>query len=540
MIEDFYPTPVGLIEKMLEGISIGSVKEVLEPSAGKGDICDFLAQMPGRGYERNNVKIDAIEINPDLQKILIGKKHRLIHDDFLTFETSKSYDLIVANFPFSDGAAHLEKALQLIRSNGGKLICLVNAETVRNTFSLLRSELVKQIDDLNGEITFLKDEFLNAERKTAVEVALVVVEAKLEETDSLILEGMKKAKQVEAEEKGQTELVPNNYIAQAVAGFRHECKLGINLINEWFALKPLMKNRFTKPGESDYSSQIIELTIKGAYSSKQSFYNEYLEAVRAKYWSVLINDSRFKGKYTSNIQELLERKMMDLRDYDFTEFNIRKLEEELSAQIGSGIESAILKMFDEFSSKYSMYPETENNVHYYNGWCANSAHKINMKIILPMNGFSSNYGGKVRINDSYIQKRLTDIIKVFNYLSDQQSNVFRLVGDTIEKANQASDFRNMDFRYFETTFYKKGTCHIKFKDEMLVEKLNIFGSQRKKWLPPNYGKTKYADMTAEEKEIINDFQGERKYNEVVKNSLFYLVTPKQLLLESAKAGSLFE
>ena len=80
---EFYPTPASLVEKMISGIHWESVKTILEPSAGKGDIVDWLIKMKSCIKEN----IDCIEIDPNLQHILKGKNFRLVHDDFLTFDT---------------------------------------------------------------------------------------------------------------------------------------------------------------------------------------------------------------------------------------------------------------------------------------------------------------------------------------------------------------------------------------------------------------------------------------------------------------------
>lgn len=51
-----------------------------------------------------------------------------------------------------------------------------------------------------------------------------------------------------------------------------------------------------------------------------------------------------------------------------------------------------------------------------------------------------------------------------------------------------------------------------YKDDYLLEKFNIYASQKKKWLPPNYGKTVYEDMSAKEQAVIDDFQGKEAYD----------------------------
>lgn len=63
----------------------------------------------------------------------------------------------------------------------------------------------------------------------------------------------------------------------------------------------------------------------------------------------------------------------------------------------------------------------------------------------------------------------------------------------------------------------------------LLKKFNLFGSQRKGWLPPSYGKAEYKDMTPEEKAVINDFEGESSYNNVMKNKSYYFMNTEELL-----------
>ena len=64
----------------------------------------------------------------------------------------------------------------------------------------------------------------------------------------------------------------------------------------------------------------------------------------------------------------------------------------------------------------------------------------------------------------------------------------------------------------------------------IIKKFNIFGSQKKNWLPPSYGKVKYQDMTAEEKDVINDFEGEQSYSATVNNTSYYILDTSKLLM----------
>ena len=44
---DFYPTPKELGKKMLQGIDLGFISTVLEPSTGKGESCPVFRQRNG-------------------------------------------------------------------------------------------------------------------------------------------------------------------------------------------------------------------------------------------------------------------------------------------------------------------------------------------------------------------------------------------------------------------------------------------------------------------------------------------------------------
>lgn len=110
-LTEFYPTPETLIVKMLSGLDADQINSVLEPSAGKGDIAEavtaLLQQGSYYGDEKSRNKIDCIELDENLRHILKGKKYRVVHDDFLNYQTGKRYDLIIMNPPFSAGDKHL-------------------------------------------------------------------------------------------------------------------------------------------------------------------------------------------------------------------------------------------------------------------------------------------------------------------------------------------------------------------------------------------------------------------------------------------------
>lgn len=129
-------------------------------------------------------------------------------------------------------------------------------------------------------------------------------------------------------------------------------------------------------------------------------------------------------------------------------------------------------------------------------------------------------------------KKLSDIEKALDYLNGSVSNEGALQG-RLRAAKKANQTKKIPLRYFTVTFYKKGTCHIEFTDLELLKKLNIFGSQKKGWLPPSYGKRTYDEMTKEEKDVVDSFEGKDSYKKVMAQSSYYLVEQQNLLPQIA-------
>lgn len=221
--KEFCPTPEELVNKMLDGVNLNYVKTVLEPSAGKGNIIQGL-----KNHARyQNLDIDCIEINKDLRNCLKGAGYRVVGDDFLTYTTMKQYDLIVMNPPFSNGDAHLMKALKMQQRHGGAVIALVNAETIRNPYTNLRKELVQLIENAGGTAEYIEHAFLEAERQTEVEVALVRVKFPEPEHISSIMDKLQKEKAVEESDPEERQhLADNDFIKAIVDQYQMEIKAG--------------------------------------------------------------------------------------------------------------------------------------------------------------------------------------------------------------------------------------------------------------------------------------------------------------------------
>jgi len=530
-VKDFYPTPKSIINKMLSSIDFKLINSVLEPSAGKGDIVNAVIERLKYAhsyyYNKSAVwDIDTIEIDENLQHILRGKEYRIVHNDFLTYNSFKRYDLIIMNPPFNTGDKHLLKAIEM-QENGGQIVCLLNAETLRNPFSNIRKDLVRKLEDYNAEIEYIPNAFMDAERKTLVEIALVKINIPKMSNNSVILDELKKQEHHKKEiPYSDGQVVNVDFINGIIEQYNFEIKAGLKLIAEYEALKPYMLTSFK---DKYNKNPILKLSLE--YEDKDSncnIENSYIKQIRSKYWEALFKSEQFMGLFTSNLREKYISKINELRDYDFSSFNIYTIKIQLNKEMIQGVEDTILNLFDTLSHKYHWHPETGNNIHYYNGWRTNNAFKINKKVIIPLSAYN-NYSNRYSPTDYKVTDKLSDIEKVFNYL-DQGLTEENDLKTALNMVEHYGDTKKIKLKYFMVTFYKKGTCHIEFTNMEILHKFNLHAARSKMWLPPSYGKSKYKDMTAEEKQVINEFEGEVSYNKVMSKKDYYIVEMSKLLM----------
>ena len=527
--KDFYPTPVNLVEKMLQSVDFTKIHTILEPSAGKGDILDYLKEKQDNGSYRTNWKpikfdFDCIEKEEELRGILKEKGYRVVFDDFLRFDTMKQYDMIIMNPPFSDGDKHLLKAIKMQEKSGGAIICLLNAETLKNIYSNSRKDLVQKIQEYNGQIEYVKNGFVDAERKTNVEIALIKMEIPAKEgISSLVMDDLRKARQQrEIEMKESTEVIGNDFIKEIVNQFNLEAEAGVKFIKEYWAMQPYTLFDFETDGRKKAS--ILELKI----GSENASINKYLEEIRMKYWRALFTNKKFVGNLTNNLQREYYNKINELKDYDFNTFNIYQVKMDMNKNMIKGIEDTIIELFDDLGHKYSYY-DGGKNIHLFNGWKTNKSYIVNKKVIIPLNAYGY-WRDRYQPSSYEVIGKLKDMEKCFNYLDNGHTENIDM-REALKFAEDEENTKNVQLKYFTVTFYKKGTCHITFTNLEVLKKFNIYGSQKKGWLPPSYAKTNFKNMNKEEQEVVVAFEGKDSYKETMTNKEYYIVDENKFLLE---------
>lgn len=587
-----YPTPPALADKLLDGIDWAYISTVLEPSAGKGDLVKAVVRRRNARYGDRPIDVDCVEIDPYLRSILdyefgggreeklqerleqlwdkekwraetqargeltsteklekerinqelqyLKYSHvRIAHDDFLTFQSRKHYDLIIMNPPFADGDTHLLKAIDLQKRYGGQIRCLLNAETLLNPYTNRRKVLQAQLNELGAEVEYIEGGFSQGERPTDVTVALIKISIPQAKEDSDIFRRLSEAAHIDEEAaRDVTDMAVNDFMEQIVSRFNVEVDAGLELIREYRNMLPYLLDSFDKEGSFGFTTLTLctgDPSKAGGRGTVPSV-NEFLGLVRCKYWTALFRNKEFVGKLTSNLREKYMGMVEQMVKYDFTLFNIQKIAAQMNAEMNQGVQDTIVALFDKMTQEHTWYPEMEKNIHYYSGWKTNQAHKIGGKVILPIHGVFSDYSWcRDKFNVREAENIISDIEKVFDYLDGNATAVVDLYGVLLQACEQGQT-RNIPCKYFDVTLYKKGTMHIKFHNQELVDRFNIYCCRHKGWLPPSYGKARYSNMQAEEKAVVDSFHGtgkdgsgEKAYNMVMARPDYYLAEPTQEL-----------
>lgn len=529
--KNFYPTPSLLISKMVGKIQNKQVTAILEPSAGKGDIIEFIKNHHRFRYPRPEIK--AIELDDDLFATLKGKDIEVIERDFLEYNGGDIFDLIIMNPPFDEGDKHLLKAIDILYS--GEIICLLNAETIRNPYNFTRKELLNQLTELNAEIEFIKDAFIDAERKTNVEIALIYLKIQRDiETDLLgLAKDTIQDESVNYEEEENTQLTLNDSIgALEIQYYMRKQKAKDAIIN------------FYKSG----CSNIVELKVGDCSSIGstpvihriQKQINKLNSDLRKIYWDKALNLPKLKEKMTTENRDKFYAELKSNSHLEFTANNVRAFAINLIGTYEQNLINACVKLFDDLTHKYSYWRECDKNTLHFSTWKTNTAFKLNRKVIKPC---YPSYGGNDRAFRDYnslwkldykLEAQIDDIDKIMNYFEGHENylSISRAIKNQMRLLNEGhTDSTTTQSTFFsKITFYKKGTLHLTFRDENLLRKFNIIACKGKNWLPEDYGQKDYKANSARDKEVIDSFEGEKSYTEHLGELITFANPVKQLLL----------
>lgn len=518
--KNFYPTPKPLIDKMISKIN-GKPDNILEPSAGKGDIVERIKD----SYNFQHQNISAIEQDHDLRATLRGKGIKVIDSNFLTYSGPDKFDLIIANPPFEEGDRHLLKAIDIMYR--GQIIFLLNAETLRNPHTNTRKELIRKLKELNATIKVIPGAFKDAERPTEVEVTLIDITIERNIEDDLFKGADDKTNPSNDTIEENHELTTGKHVSELVAEYNQVVKLGTEtIINYYRNYNKVGKYIGLNDKANEYSYENSDMT-----TIMQEQLNSLVVRVRKDFWRRCLNLREVKTRMTAAKQAEFEEAISKHCDMDFTENNIRSFVLNLIGGYEQTLTEAVLEIFDLFTIRHSWDGNNkyEKNIHYFNGWKTNNAFKVGKKVIIPMYGgygrgpFVDDYSGEWKLQYG-AQGKLRDIDVVMNYFDG--INHYYSILQALEHSFHNGVSSNIKSTYFTITAYKKGTIHLSFNDESILRRFNVAACRGKSWLPCDYGTKAFNELPMDEKVVAESFEGRASYQDNLCQPIFANVSPR--------------
>lgn len=169
-IPGFFPTPKAVGKRMVEMADIEEGMDVLEPSAGKGDLAEVIKEQAPDA----NVKV--VEWLDSLRKLLDKKGFDVVGDDFL--EHKGQYDRIVQNPPFEkfQDIDHVKHAYGQLKPSGRVVSIMSEAPFFRSDKKAV--EFREWLESVDGESEKLDRVFKGAEsfRQTGVASRIVTID----------------------------------------------------------------------------------------------------------------------------------------------------------------------------------------------------------------------------------------------------------------------------------------------------------------------------------------------------------------------------
>lgn len=497
---DFYPTPENVALKMIERFDWKALSKarILEPSAGKGDLADVIATKMSefsRYTETARLSIHCLEVDPELQAAVRGKGFTLVGTDFLEFWPDEKYDLIIMNPPFSNGDKHLLHAWEIL--DHGEIVCLLNSETLKNTFSQSRRRLAEIIEE-HGEVEHLGQCFTDAFRKTDVSVSLVRLRKERPAAGFSFEAGPEtdKAANFSGGHFGD-EIATRDLIGNLVTDYDRVREIFLELSEKIMELG-YYASRFGIYKEDFTKSVELLVTSKPSRDLQESCYNDFVRKLKSRAWSTVFRLTKYNDLVSEGVRKELDNLLNDNRTMAFSRANITALLQTLLANRSNILHQCVVEAFDRMTKYYKENREVIDGKAA-EGWLTNDAWRVNRRVVLP--AVIDSRWSKPEVN--YERKQmLNDIDRGMAFLEGKSlEQVPAPMAKTLEAVFGQYRYdaigTKIDTTYFTVRAFKKGTIHLFFKDEELWKLFNLTAAQGKNWLPDtrkaDRARNRYAD-----------------------------------------------
>ena len=166
-LQQFYPTPGWVVDRLIHQAALSASDVALEPSAGRGAIASRIAPLVAA--------VDCIELHEQHAAVIRSACYarKVIVGDFLAVEPEPAYDRVVMNPPFAKRAdvAHVMHALRFLR-RGGVLVSVMAAGVTYRT-DAATADFRQFVDDAGGFVSLPPRAFTESGTDVSAVIAVI-------------------------------------------------------------------------------------------------------------------------------------------------------------------------------------------------------------------------------------------------------------------------------------------------------------------------------------------------------------------------------
>jgi hypothetical protein len=433
---EFYPTPAHVLD-LMQLDCIGKV--ILEPHAGKGDMVDYC-------FKNGAKEVLAFEINKDLQQI-VRQKATLMGEDFFDCKSDQISHInsIYMNPPFSNADKHILHAWS-IAPEGCEIVSLCNYQTIENNGRF--GQLSKLISNY-GTAENIGDCFSTAERTTGIDVGLLrlykPVVSKEFEFDGFFMH------EDEEEEQGEGMMAYNEVRA---------------LVNRYVGTMKIFDKMKT---EIDSVNMMIgqigmsKINLIVGHEKDVTTKEQFSKIIQKRSWGHIFAKMNMEKYVTSGVMKDINKFVETQEKVPFTMKNIYRMLQIIVGTRQETFNRALEEAVDNFTR------HTHENRFGVEGWKTNAGYMLNKKFICE-GIIDTGWGFQIRY-DSYNSRKIDDLVKVLcnitgtNYSTIGSLHRFNWDNETCKSKFNLEPNTWYEWGFFDVKFFKKGTMHVKFKDE---------------------------------------------------------------------------
>jgi hypothetical protein len=427
-------------------------KNILEPHGGKGDIIDYVK-------EKGAKNVYFSEIVPELATICANKGAIEIGDDFLKLEELPNIDAIIMNPPFSNADKHITHAFKIAPS-GCVIYALCNYQTIINNEHGSYRRRLHQIIKNYGEAIDLGSVFTEAERKTNVSTGFVKLHKPISESgfdfDSYFVD--------DTESYSENGIMPYNVVRDIVQ--RH-----VNAIKQFEVVRAEVDKLNTLSSKIGLGD--LDMSYSRNSTGRATTIEEFMRVHQRCSWNYLFKEFNVEKFLTKKSKEKLHQYMESKHG---TPFTMKQVYHVIDVVVQTREQNLLEGLCDVMSAMTRNAYLNDNST-----WKTNYPNKIGEKFI--MSGLFEiqeySFGIRTPYYSSHRAFEMMDFMKVCSYVLGYNFEDLtpwdKYLNDLSKEANEG-DLKLFgkwhDYNFLEVKFFKKGTTHVKFKNQSDCNLLN--------------------------------------------------------------------